>query len=950
MSRRGGDLLERDAQLALATTLLTRAAGGQGGAVCLLGSAGVGKTAVLRRLAAAAPGAGLAVLRATAGQLESQAPFGVVRQLLDRALVALPPDELARVAQGPARLAADFVQGVTTAREDGLTVLIEQSRMLNSLFWLIDGLARLPRASGLLLTVDDAQWADEASLLFLAHLLGRIEDLPVLVVVAAREVRSDRRSPALAAIVAHAQSHTSALPPLSEPGVHAYLRAAYDDGLGVEVGHGFAGACAQITGGNPFLLTELTRLLIQQGVPPDDASVERVRQVTPPSVVDAVVQRLTALDEEERALARAVATLQETTVRHAAALADLDLTRASTAADRLRDAALLSDGPGLGFRHALLEAAVIEATGASAQAQLHRAAARLLAEEPDALHRAAAHLLAAEGVGDEWSVDLLSRAARDAIESGAPQAAVTLLERAVAEPPTADRLGDLLLRLGRAQLATSDPACVPTLLRAKEALTDVVALVECAQSLAFAFSFAGFNDQAVAELRGAYDLLGPEHGDLRLVVEAGLIQASLLVPGEVSAARERLAALPELTGATPGERLLLIQLASNANAVGAPASQVRDYALRALVGGPHREQWLGTPQWTWVRVALASSGEYEMARELASQGLEQAASEVFLPGFLLASFVHGTASWWMGDLATSEADFRVMMERAHAVPAGRMMLSLATALLAQVLVEQGSVEEALRIIERTGDVDEKLLPGSIHLLRARGLVFHYAGEHTRALAEADQCRRQLQAIDSDSPGWSTWRSIAVLAHWALGDVAQARKLAAEELELAQRCAVPRVLGVAYRLAGQVAEGDGLASLEQAVTILAASQARLEEGRARIVYGAALRRAGRRVDAREMLLAGRALAASAGARPLVAEAESELAAAGVRTRSLDVTGAAALTASESRVCELAVRGLRNREIAQRLFITPKTVEVHLSRAYRKLGIAGRDELTAALAEN
>jgi DNA-binding NarL/FixJ family response regulator len=195
-----------------------------------------------------------------------------------------------------------------------------------------------------------------------------------------------------------------------------------------------------------------------------------------------------------------------------------------------------------------------------------------------------------------------------------------------------------------------------------------------------------------------------------------------------------------------------------------------------------------------------------------------------------------------------------------------------------------------------------------------------------------------------------WRSEAALALLQLERVTEARPLAEEELERARTWGAPRALGAALRVAGLVEGGaDGLALLREAVEVLCESSAKLEQAKARHELGAALRRGNRRTQAREQLRRAVELATICGATPLAARAESELLATGARPRRIALTGLESLTPSERRVAELAAEGPTNREIAQALFVTPKTVEVHLSHAYRKLGITSRSQLAGVLEE-
>ena len=210
--------------------------------------------------------------------------------------------------------------------------------------------------------------------------------------------------------------------------------------------------------------------------------------------------------------------------------------------------------------------------------------------------------------------------------------------------------------------------------------------------------------------------------------------------------------------------------------------------------------------------------------------------------------------------------------------------------------------------------------------------------------------RSFEAVGGRNPAFMPWRSHAALAQLELGDQAEARRLAQKELELARTCGAPRALGAALRTAGLVEGGsDGLTLLEEAVDVLCASPAKLEHARARTELGAALRRANRRAQAREQLRRAVELATICGAGSLAARAETELLATGARPRRIALSGVESLTPSERRVAEMASEGPTNREIAQALFVTPKTVEVHLSNTYRKLGISSRSQLAAALDE-
>jgi len=209
--------------------------------------------------------------------------------------------------------------------------------------------------------------------------------------------------------------------------------------------------------------------------------------------------------------------------------------------------------------------------------------------------------------------------------------------------------------------------------------------------------------------------------------------------------------------------------------------------------------------------------------------------------------------------------------------------------------------------------------------------------------------RLFEAVGGHNPALLAWRSQAALALLQLGEQDEAGRLAGEEVELARTWGAPRALGAALSAVGLVEGGaTGLALLEEAVEVLADSPARLEHAKARTELGAALRRANRRSQAREELRQAVELATLCGAAPLAARAETELLATGARPRRISLSGVESLTPSERRVARMAAEGPTNREIAQALFVSTRTVEVHLTSIYRKLEISSRSQLVGALA--
>jgi len=235
---------------------------------------------------------------------------------------------------------------------------------------------------------------------------------------------------------------------------------------------------------------------------------------------------------------------------------------------------------------------------------------------------------------------------------------------------------------------------------------------------------------------------------------------------------------------------------------------------------------------------------------------------------------------------------------------------------------------------------------------ARGRLRLAQGRPAEALADFQTCAamfsRDLWRTEMRDVGYLHARAGAALALLRLGERERARELAQSELADVRAFGAPRALGIALRVAGLAQGGSrGLELLDESVTVLRGSPALLERAQALVELGAALRRAGRRAAAREPLAEALELAARCGARPLTVRAREELNATGARPRREWRTGVEALTPSELRVVRLAAAGHTNREIAHELYVTLKTVEGHLARAYTKLRIEGRGQLPQVL---
>jgi predicted ATPase len=464
-------LIERGRELELLRQAWLDAQGGHGRLILVDGASGIGKTRLLAELGAvAAPNPVL--LRARGSELECDLAYGIVRQLLERRLLELPAGERAQAFAGPAADAVCAFGAKTSASTSG-------RQIDHGLYWLI---ANLAQAAPLILAVDDAQWTDPASRRFLGYLARRLQELPAVLVMAAGGGVRDYRRWGLTELAAGDDASRLELGPLSQDGT-ARLATALSRGV---IGPGALLACHRSTGGNPFLIRELVFAAEQSGRPLSAAAVSELTEHGADSLTQAVMLRLGSLGADAIAVAAAVVVLDLDSQLHlVGALSGLDVGTVAAAADRLAGARILADTLPLSFAHPLLRGAVYGDLTAVKRERLHREAAQLLRDAGAPVERVAMQLLATEPSQDPEVAELLLSAAADATAVGAPASAARYLSRALREPPSDDRCGEVLVRLGLAQAGTDDTLGARSHLQAAlDVLSESNARVEAGVTLA----------------------------------------------------------------------------------------------------------------------------------------------------------------------------------------------------------------------------------------------------------------------------------------------------------------------------------------------------------------------------------------------------------------------------------------------------------------------------------
>ena len=936
-------LLEREAQVAALEALADAAQSGGGRFVVIEGSAGIGKTRLLAEARAIAGSAGMRVLAARGGEFEGGFACGIVRQLFEPLLASASPDLRAELLSGPAaRIVPLFGASQLAASRDAPA---EGSfALLHGLYWLA---ANVAFQQSTLLAIDDLHWADTPSLRWLLYLTRRLEGVPLLVVAGTRPPEGESHDPTLVAeLVADPEAAAIRLEPLGRNSIAVLARELH----GLNPDEAFCAALETATGGNPLFISAVLDAVAQEGTSPTGEHVPRLLEIGAQGVSRAVGLRLARLPPEALALLRAASILGDgTELRHASTLAGVEARELGPAAAVLVRLDLLRREDPLEFFHPVVRSAVYETLDVVERDAAHRLAAELLLQAGAPPESAAGHLLRVAPQADSFVVSTLRQAAERSLAQGAAEAAVVYLTRALDEQIDPASRAEVLIELGFAERRTNGPAAADHLRAGLELVTDRTQRCTVALELGRALWFTDRIADALAVFQQALDETNRErHPDLYELLLAELISSAWFDPETYPIAE---AAIGELDLDTLhgdlGSEILLATMAHYEYRLGLQRELAIDLARRALAPGNLLAS--GSMAFYYAVNVLPRSGLIDEAVSIFDQAVAQARrrGDIFNVAFVL--MWRGSCQMHRGDLRAAVADLR---EALDLCVAHGMLVAWPYTIgsLAHALLEQGDSDEAARVIDQ-GDFPEQLPLDQLHLAwfrMYRGRLRIETGSPGRGVEELLQVGESARLVSLENPSGVPWRGWAAEGLRLLDRNDEARALADEELALARQWGDPYAIGAALRVLGLVEGGEaGIAVLREAVELLAGSEARLEHAHALVDLGAALRRANQRTEARERLREGVDLARRVGAFGLAERANDEIAATGARPRKILQTGLDALTASERRVAQLAADGMSNKEIAQTLFVTIKTVEVHLSHAYRKLEISSRAQLDKAL---
>ena len=924
-----GGLLERDAELTLVDRAFERIRAGVGLVLVVEGPAGIGKSELMAAVDGRTGARGLEALRARGSEFEAEIGFGVARQLFEPMVRTASAEERCRLLDGVARVGARAL-----GLEEGEPPA-DRFAAIHGLYWLCAN--RCERAP-VVVAIDDVQWADDPSLAWLGYTARRVSDLPLLLLLGWRSGDPGGDRAELARLLAGGGAQRLVLGPLSAASVGEIVRDQLDE----SAEESFCAAVSELSGGNPLVVREFLAAARDEGLPAREESVPALERIAPAAVGTSVLARLARLGAESVALGRAVAVLGAgAEVALAARLADLDLTVAELTADRLATAQVLAPVRPLEFFHPLIGAAVLENIAPGARRVAHRRAAALLDDQgPGSLARVAAHLLACGPAADPWVVERLGASARQALERGAPEIAASHARRALAEPPAEVERTAFFLLLGIAEWRAGQPDAIAHLEQAlATAGDDHRGLVRASGWLAQAYYVSDRTESAVEVLERALAAIGHADSALALPLEASIALTGMTnertAPAAVRRAGELHGRLRTLTH--PPVSLLVIA-AWHALGVDNCAAEAQELAERALAS----ERYPPPPIGVALLGVLLRLECYDALQRLCDDLLRSARRRGAIQDLAGISAWRAGASYDCGALGDAEADARWVLDQGAGVYRMR-----ALAELIRVLIERDELQEAEDAVDPLVDPRTSSSLEVPPFLFARAQLRGAQGRLQEALDDFLDCGRRCERLRQFGRA-AVWRAEAALTHAALGNAGEARRLAGEQLELARAFGRPRQMGISLRAWGLVEGGYiGLELLSDAANTLERSQSPLELARALTDYGAALRRAGRRVEARPTLERALDVAHHCGARRIAARTREELIAAGAKPRRDAITGRDSLTAAELRVARLATEGLTNREIAQALFVTIRTVTTHLGHVYQKLEISGREQLRVAL---
>jgi DNA-binding CsgD family transcriptional regulator len=900
---------------------------GDGGRTLVLeGEPGIGKTTLWRAGIAAARERAYCVLSAEPTASEVGLPFATAGDLLEPVLGDVLP-ELPVPQQHALRVALALEESPGRPPDQRAIAVA-----------FLGALRTLARERPVVVAVDDVQWADASSVGLLEFAARRILDEPVRFLLALR-VDQDERLPASLERGLQEQLQRVSLTPLSMGAVHRLLHRR----LGVTFPRPTLRRIWEASGGNPFFALEIGRALIRKQI-----QLAPGEPLPVPDDLRALIgDRLAALPRPTRDALAIAAALSDPSLGRVAAAAGGDAAlRPALEAD-----VLVVEGGRLRFSHPLLASTAYEQLDALARRALHRRLASLVADEEER----ARHLALAVDGPDEDVAAALERAAAHAKARGSSSAASELCEQARRLTPP-DRCEDAhrrTLAAARNRFEAGDATGARTLLESAIGTAPEGALLaETLALLALVELYEGDQPQA-AEL--ARRTLSEEAAEARVRAQAGMILATSLL-----FMRENLEEGREVAGRAVELARRLGDRSLEGNALGTkaflecllghPGAAETSLAAERLSAVATADRVAASPTCHRAHFLLWTDGAAEalaLLRLLEEEALargDEASMPMIVPFRALAEYFVGN---WRQAATDAQEGYEVALQTGQRTQQA-FALSVRALVRASVGDEARARADAEAAVTLAGDRGVAAARAtSVWALGLLELSLDRPGEAVRVLA---QVRQPMLAAGVREPGTIRFFSNEIEALIALGRGDEAEPLLEWLDERGHALGRPSALTTAARSRGILcATRHEFACAKEAFERSLVEAKRLgqpfERGRTLLAYGVALRLARRRREARERLQEALAIFDELGAALWSAKAHGELTRIGGRAPA-----EGGLTPTEERVAAMVAAGHTNREVASGLFITPRTVEGHLTRIYSKLGVRSRTELARRLSQN
>ncbi|MGZ4304741.1 MAG: ATP-binding protein, partial [Solirubrobacteraceae bacterium] len=705
-------LLDREHEVERVRTAVRAAGQRAGGVLAIEGPPGIGKSRLLLEAKSRAQQRGLQILTARATELEQGYPFGVVRQLFERALLESDDEVRERWLSGAAALAADVLGVATTAAAPATSEVPATGdpgyARQHGLYWLASNISS---DAPLVLLVDDLQWCDVPSARALAFIARRLTGQSLALIVATRP--SDPTvAPEVATLLTDPATELLRPLPLTRASVAELIRSR----LGGEPHDRFVDACIDVTGGNPFLIGELLDEVAARGIDAGTpAAAAALDTIVPRGVANTVLLRLARIEPPAGELGRALSVLGDgAQVGDAARLAQITGSDLEPAMASLVSAGVIEPGGVIRFTHPILRTAIYGDLSAAERERLHCSASKILQHRGAPTGQIAAHLMQTEPGADLEAVSLLRHAARDALGLGDAAGAAALLARALNEPPAPADRGAVVLELGQALARAGAPRAIAPLSEIVAHSDDEEAIVAAAIELSGMLFFAGRPAEGAAILHQAQQRVPPD-GLGREQLDVALLGASYTSLSARRAADPMISQLRDPGGPARGmlEATTLGILAMDEAMYMRSAATARDLGRRALAAGLPLEPHRGGNWAILALAALALSDDYEASM----QGLDAILAQARRRGVALTvanvSALRALVSWREGDLNSAEADAQAAIELApDLLGVEYVVLAVATAVL--VGLDRDETPESLRqLIDRSGiRYDTEFLPSS----------------------------------------------------------------------------------------------------------------------------------------------------------------------------------------------------------------------------------------------